>query len=161
MFAVAGQYNSASMLFGLSRHDRMSKGLLLEGVLGMIGIWLVIPHYGILGVAWVTGVLAVIDRGMFVPWLVCRALDSSFAGYMCGIYLRPLLTGIPVFVLIYAIKAAGVRGQTWPQLILMGGFTALCFLLPAFFTCATRDHRKVILGSVVGRFFPRKTAPAA
>ena len=161
LFAVAGQYNSASMLYGLSRHDRMAKGLLVEGVLGMIGIWLVIPHYGILGVAWITGILAVINRGIYVPWLVCHALKSSFAGYMRGIYLRPLLTAIPVMLLLHFIKAAGVLGRTWPQLILMGGFTAIGFFLPAFFTCATREHRKLMLDWVAGRLFSRKTERVA
>ncbi len=161
LFAVAGQYNSGSMLYGLSRHDRMAKGLLVEGVLGMIGIWLLLPHYGILGVAWIAGILAVLNRGLYVPWLVCRALQSSFLGYMRGIYLRPLLTGIPVFLLIHFIKAGGVSGQTWPQLILMGSLTALCFFLPAFFTCATREHRKLIVEWVLARLFPHKTATVA
>ena len=161
MFAVAGQFNSTSMLYGLSRHDRMARGLLLEAVLGLVGIWLVLPHYGILGVAWVVGMLSVLNRGLYVPWLVCRALDSSFLGYMWGIYARPLLTGIPVLLLIHGIKAAGVEGRTWPQLILMGGLTATCFFLPAFFTCATREHRKLMLDAVIGRLFPRKVESAA
>jgi O-antigen/teichoic acid export membrane protein len=161
MFAVAGQFNSTSMLYGLGRHDRMARGLLLEALLSIAGIWLVLPSYGILGVAWVVGVLSVVNRGMYVPWLVCRALDSSFAGYMWGIYARPLLTGIPVLLLIHSIKAAGVEGRTWPQLILMGGLTATCFFLPAFFTCATREHRKLMLDAVLGRLFPRKVETVA
>jgi O-antigen/teichoic acid export membrane protein len=157
MFAVAGQFNSTSMLYGLSRHDRMARGLLLEAILGIIGIWLVLPHYGILGVAWVVGMLAVLDRGLYVPWLVCRALDSSFLGYMRGIYLRPVLTAIPVLLAAKALKTAGVSGQTWTQLILMGAFTSVAFFLPAFFTCATREHRRMMLHALVGlvgRVFP-------
>jgi O-antigen/teichoic acid export membrane protein len=161
MFAIAGQFNSTSMLYGLSRHDRMARGLLLEAVLGIVGIWLVLPHYGILGVAWVVGTLSVLNRGLYVPWLVCRALDSSFLGYMWGIYARPLLTGIPVLLLVHFIKAAGVPGRTLPQLILMGGLTAICFFLPALFTCATREHRKLMLDSVTSRLFPRKVETAA
>jgi O-antigen/teichoic acid export membrane protein len=164
MFAVAGQFNSTSMLYGLSRHDRMARGLLLEAVLGIVGIWVVLPHYGILGVAWVVGMLSVLNRGLYVPWLVCRALDSSFLGYMRGIYLRPVLTAIPVLLAAGALKTAGLSGQTWPQLILMGAFTSIAFFVPAFFTCATREHRKLMLHSVVGlvgRLYPRKIATAA
>jgi O-antigen/teichoic acid export membrane protein len=161
MFAVAGQFNSTSMLYGLSRHDRMAKGLLAEAVLGIVGIWLVLPHYGILGVAWVVGMLAVLNRGLYVPWLVCHALNSSFPGYMWGIYLRPLLTAIPVLLLIHFIKTEGVPGQTWPQLVLMGGLTAICFFLPAFFTCAAREHRKLMLDWVTGRLFPHKVETVA
>ena len=161
LFAVAGQYNSTSILYGLSRHDRMARGLLVEGVLGMIGIVLVLPHYGILGVAWVTGILAVIDRGLYVPWLVCRALDSSFPGYLRGIYLRPVLTGIPVLLLAHALKVAGVSGQTWPQLILMGAFTSAAFFVPAFFTCAPREHRELMMHAVAGRLFRPKVETTA
>lgn len=161
MFAVAGQFNSTSMLYGLSRHDRMARGLLVEALLGVVGIWLVLPHYGILGVAWVVGMLTVLNRGLYVPWLVCRALDSSFLNYMRGIYARPLLTAIPVLLLTQALKAAGVSGQTWPQLILMGAFTSAAFFLPAFFICVTPDHRKLMLHAVAGRVFPRKLAATA
>src|SRR5208337_2223009 len=108
----------------LSRHDRMARGLLAEALLGVLGIWLVLPHYGILGVAWVVGMLSVLNRGL---------------------YVRPLLTAIPVLLLARALKAAGVSGQTWPQLILMGAFTSAAFFLPAFFICVTPDHRKLML----------------
>jgi O-antigen/teichoic acid export membrane protein len=163
MFAVAGQFNSTSMLYGLSRHDRMARGLLAEALLGVLGIWLVLPHYGILGVAWVVGMLSVLNRGLYVPWLVCQALDSSFVGYMWGIYARPLLTATPVFFLIEGLKAAGVSGQTWPQLILAGAFSCVAFYLPACFTCVTPEHRKLMLHSLTGlvtRMFPRKIAVA-
>jgi hypothetical protein len=43
----------------------------------------------------------------------------------------------------------------------MGGLTAICFFLPALFTCATREHRKLMLDSVLGRLFPRKAETAA
>jgi O-antigen/teichoic acid export membrane protein len=161
LFAVAGQFNSTSMLYGLSRHDRMARGLLVEALLGVLGIWLVLPHYGILGVAWVVGVLSVLNRGLYVPWLVCRALDSSFPDYIRGIYARPLLTGIPVLLLAHALKAAGVSGQTWPQLILMGAFTSAAFFVPAFFTCVTREHRKLMLHAVADRLFRPKVETTA
>jgi O-antigen/teichoic acid export membrane protein len=161
MFAVAGQFNSTSMLYGLSRHDRMARGLLLEAVLGIAGIWLVLPHYGILGVAWVVGALSVLNRGLYVPWLVCRALKSSFLGYMRGIYARPVLTAIPVLLLVHALKAAGVSGRSWPQLILMGAFTCAAFFLPAFFTCVTREHRQMMLHALAGRLFRHKIETGA
>ena len=113
------------------------------------------------GVAWVVGMLSVINRGLYVPWLVCRALDSSFVNYMRGIYARPLLTAVPVLLLARGVKAAGVSGQTWPQLILMGGVTSACFFVPAFFICVTPDHRKLMLHSVAGRLLPRKVAATA
>ncbi len=60
-----------------------------------------------------------------------------------------------------ALKAAGVSGRTWPQLILMGGFTSAAFFVPAFFICVTPDHRKLMLHAVAGRLLPRKVAATA
>ncbi|MEO8367771.1 MAG: oligosaccharide flippase family protein [Candidatus Solibacter sp.] len=156
MIAVAGQFNSTSMLYGLSRHDRMAKGLLAEGLLGLLGIWLVLPHYGLLGVAWVMGLLSVANRGLYVPWLVCRALNESFVNYMQGIYLRPILTAIPVLLLVRAIKEAGIAGDSWRQLIGMGALCATALFVPAFFTCMTRDHRHMMLHAVTERVFRRQ-----
>jgi hypothetical protein len=85
---------------------------------------------------------------------VCHALKESFAGYMQGIYARPLLTGIPVLLLANAMKAAGVSGRTWPQLIGMGAFTCAAFFVPATFTCITRDHRKLMIHAVLSRVLP-------
>jgi fatty acid desaturase len=107
------------------------------------------------------GTLSVLNRGLYVPWLVCHALKSSFLGYMRGIYARPVLTAIPVLLLVHALKAAGVSGRTWPQLILMGAFTCAAFFLPAFFTCVTPEHRKLMLHSVAGRLFRRKVETGA
>jgi hypothetical protein len=82
---------------------------------------------------------------------------------MWGIYARPVLTAIPVFLLAQALKAGGVSGQTWPQLILMGAFCCAAFYLPACFTCVTPEHRKLMLHSVAGlasRRFSSKVAVA-
>ena len=144
------------MLYGLSRHDRMAKGLLVEGLLGLLGIWLVLPHYGLLGVAWVMGLLSVANRGLYVPWLVCKALHESFVNYMQGIYLRPILTAIPVLLLARAIKEAGIAGNSWPQLIGMGGLCAAALFVPALFTVMTRDHRRMMLHAVTERVFRRQ-----
>ena len=100
-----------------------------------------------------------LNRGLYVPWLVCRALDSSYFDYMRGIYTSGA-DGHPVLI-VEALKASGISGQTWPQLILMGGFTSVAFFLPAFFTCATREHRKLMLESVIGRLFRRKVETVA
>ena len=44
-------------------------------------------------------------RGIYTPYLVCKSLDASLAEYMTAIYLRPMLTAIPV-------AAAGVLLKT-------------------------------------------------
>ena len=91
-----------------------------------------------------------------MPWLVCKALNESFFGYMQGIYLRPMLTAIPALLLARVIKEAGVAGNSWPQLIGMGAFCAAAVFLPALFTCLTSDHRRMMLHAVTERVLGRR-----
>ena len=42
----------------------------------------VIPHSGILGVVWFLMELLLVDRRLWVPWLVSRNLGIPFASYI-------------------------------------------------------------------------------
>jgi len=161
LIAVAGQYNSGSALYGMARHNLMARGLLVESVAGAVGLALVLPHYGLMGAAWTVGVLSVMNRGMFVAWLTCRALHESFLGFVSGIYLRPILTCLPVLALLYAVKAAGIQGTTWPQLISLAVLTGTLYYALSFFTCVTREHRGVLLDWLAKHAPPLKRSAAA
>ena len=52
-FGVAGQFNSVGILFGMAKHDTFAKAMVAEAVTTLIGMTLVLPRFGILGVAWV------------------------------------------------------------------------------------------------------------
>ncbi len=58
--------------------------LIVEGILALIGIALVLPGFGILGAAWVIATLSILHRCFVTPWLLCRALNGNFWGYMTG-----------------------------------------------------------------------------
>src|SRR5204863_8180939 len=90
---VAGQFNSSSILFGIDKHGGYARGLMLEAVANIAGMIIVIPRFGILGAAWVAATLMLLNRGLYTPWLVCRALEFPFTDFLRLIYLRPLLTG--------------------------------------------------------------------
>jgi O-antigen/teichoic acid export membrane protein len=141
----AAQYNSGSILFGLNKHGGYARGLAVEAVLYVSGLVWVVPRYGILGAACVAGVCMTVTRGVYTPWLVCRALDYPFLAYMRGIYVRPLATAVPVAALAWLLKARGVAGNTWVELIMAGCVCGLVYSALAFYTCVEPDHRRLLL----------------
>jgi hypothetical protein len=95
-------------------------------------------------------------RGVYTPWLVSRALNSSFLLYMRGIYARPLLAAVPVWVLAWFLQKNWLPGTTWAQLALAGCICGAAYSALAFFACLPPHHRVMILSRlpVVG---PRYT----
>jgi O-antigen/teichoic acid export membrane protein len=142
---LAAQFNSSSLLYGLGAHGGYARGMIVEAVLYVAALVWVIPRYGILGVACTSAVLMIAVRGIYTPWLVSRALDSSFLLYMRGIYVRPLLASVPVWILAWFLQRNGLPGTTWPQLTLAGCICGAAYCAVAFFVCVPPDHRMMIL----------------
>jgi O-antigen/teichoic acid export membrane protein len=142
---LAAQFNSSSLLYGLGAHGGYARGMIVEAVLYIAALVWVIPRYGILGVACASAVLMIAVRGVYTPWLVSRALDSSFLLYMRGIYARPLLASVPVWILAWFLKRTWLPGTTWLQLTLAGCTCSAVYCAIAFFACLPPDHRRMIL----------------
>jgi hypothetical protein len=73
--------------------------------------------------------------------LVSLALDFSFFSYMKGIYVRPLLAGLPVVALAKLLKQTILPGRTLPELIAAGGICLVAYLPIALFACIAANHR--------------------
>lgn len=147
-FAMAGQFNSSALLFGLGKHDGYARLMLIEAVANVAGLFLVIPRYQIIGAAWVSCSLMLLFRGLLTPWLVCRSLDFPFLTYMHMIYLRPLLAALPVLALAYASKRWWISGETWMGLILISTILGSLYVVLAFFVCVARKHRHIFLSRI-------------
>jgi O-antigen/teichoic acid export membrane protein len=145
---LAAQFNSSSLLFGVGRHGGYARGLVVEAILYLGALYWVTPRYGILGAAWVTAALMIAVRGIYTPWLVSRALECSFWGYMAGIYVRPLLTAIPALAAAWTLKRTLLPGRSWPELIAAGLFTAGAYLAVAMFACIAPHHRALFVGRI-------------
>ena len=142
--AIAGQQNSSAILYGLGAHKRFAQGLLAEAVAGLaIMVW-VIPRYGLTGVAAVSTVLMILVRGILTPWLICRRLDLSFRGYMTGIYGWPLALAVPVLGMAWGLKAAGLDGSSWSELITLGVLMAPVYYGLGFVTALLPEHRLAV-----------------
>jgi O-antigen/teichoic acid export membrane protein len=150
-FAIAAQVNSSSILYGLARHRGYAHGLLAEGIALAVSLYLVVPRFGILGAAWVISVLAVADRGLFTPWLLCRNLNFSFAAYMRSIYVRPMLTAVPVAALAFWLHRSVIPGDSLMQVLAAACAIAAPHFTLAYFTCLEPHHRRVLLRRCLSR----------
>lgn len=144
LIAVIGQFSSSMLLMGLARYQLYSRGLLAEAVAVLVGIWLVLPHYGILGAAYVTAAAMILNRGLFLPYLVSRVMEFPYGWFMNSIYARPFLTAIPVYLLCAWLGSTALPGRTWFQLAVVASLSGLLYYPAAFLTCLPVEHRALV-----------------
>jgi O-antigen/teichoic acid export membrane protein len=145
---LAGQFNSSSLLYGISGHGSYARGVAVEAVLNVAGMILVIPRYGIMGAALVSSGLMLLIRGVYTPWLVSRHLEFGFFGYMRRIYVRPLLTAVPVGLGAWLLKLRWLAGRTWFDLVAAALLIGVSYAGLAWFTCIEREHRGLLLARI-------------
>lgn len=143
-FSDASQWNSSFILYGLGKHRGCARSLLAEGVLLVSALWFVVPRYGILGAAWAMTILAILNRGLFTPWLLCRQLHLRLGSYLCSIYARPLMTALPILGLAFWLKGV-LPGRSLMQLGSAAGLIGVCWFGAAYFTCVAKQHRSTLL----------------
>jgi O-antigen/teichoic acid export membrane protein len=145
---LAAQFNSSSLLFGVNRHGGYARGLVFEAAFYIAALAWAVPRYGIWGAAWVSAISMLAVRGIYTPWLVSRALDFSFFAYMSGIYVRPLLVGVPVVALGMLLKQTVLPGRNIPELVLAGAICAAAYFLIAIFACIAPSHRSLFFSRI-------------
>ncbi len=161
MIGFVAQYSSGMLLQGLGRHQRFSRGLLVEAI-GVIALLLfVIPRYGIFGAACVIAGCMILNRGIFAPWLVSREMGFSYFHFMQSIYTRPFLTAIPVAALAWFLRTTILPGYTWLQLLAVGAIVATAYFGMAYFACLPPHHRSRLSGLVAQRLPFRSLRAAA
>jgi len=145
---LAGQFNSSSLLYGINRHGAYARAVIVEAVLNVAGMVLVIPRYGIIGAAVVASGLMLLVRGIYTPLIVSRSLHFSFFEYLRRIYLRPILTGLPIASMAWALKMRLLPGRSWFDLFAAAALIGLGYSALALFTCIEREHRSLLLARI-------------
>jgi len=130
----------------------------VEALVSFGALIYVIPRYGILGAAWVVAISMILNRGLFLPWLVSRELGFSFGYYLFAIYARPALSAIPVAVLAVWLRTALLPGNTWLQLIAVSAIIAAVYFGLAILFCLPHDHRVLLRGWIENRIAARLPA---
>jgi O-antigen/teichoic acid export membrane protein len=149
--ATVAQFNSSSILYGMGKHQRYAYSMMVEAALFLAGLWWAIPRYGILGAAWVSSGLLVLNRGVVLSILICRALRYNFWKYFAGIYVSPILAAIPVLLAASWMKSHWIAGASWLQLIEAGSLIASMYFAIAYFVCLDPRHRSMPVNFVRAR----------
>jgi O-antigen/teichoic acid export membrane protein len=144
VIAVVGQFSSGMLLMGLARFKPYSRGLLVEAVLSVLALIFVIPRYGILGAACVSAALMVINRGLFLPWLVSRVVHMRFVSFMSAVYSMPLLAALPVGALAWLLHSTVLPGANWYQIFAAATVIGTVYYALAFAMCLPRDHKALV-----------------
>jgi len=141
---VSSQFNSASILFGLGRHQTYSKVLLAEAVLTVIGMILVLPRFGLLGAAWLSNALMALNRGGVACLLICRELGVNALWYAWRIYAAPCVIGALSFTFLLWLKRHGLPGHSWHELLEAGVLMIVPYALATYFFCLSAGHRVMV-----------------
>ena len=143
--ALAGQYNSSSILFGLAKHRHYAYSVMLEAALLIAGLMIAIPRSGILGAAWVVAVLMIASRGLGTAWILCRHLNFSFPAYLYAIYARPLLIAAAVFAGAWWLKLNWIAGENWRELCAAMAVISIPYGVLSILFCLEPEHRAMVV----------------
>jgi O-antigen/teichoic acid export membrane protein len=139
--AIAAQFNSSSILYGLGKHHGYAYSQMVEAAFCVAGLCWAIPRYGILGAAWVVSVLLLANRGFVLSLLLCRAIHFNVGKYLAGIYAGPLAAALPTLLLSFWIQRKYLHANSWRQVIEGGALVAAIFYAIAYFICLEPHHR--------------------
>jgi O-antigen/teichoic acid export membrane protein len=141
---ASSQFNSASILFGLGRHQTYSKTLLAEAILTIIGMILVLPRFGLFGAAWLTNGLMALNRGVVACLLICRELGVSVWRYAFRIYAAPCMIGALSFALLLFVKRHGLPGRNWHEIAEAAALMMVPYALATYFFCLPAGHKAMV-----------------
>lgn len=152
---LSGQFNSASILFGIGRHQLYSRFVLAEGILVILANLLLLPTYGLLPAVWVSSALMALNRGLATNILVSRELGVSAWRYASEIYRIPLT--LALLELVFLSMLRGVMGEhSWVTVIFAGCALTSTYLPLLFRHVLAPTHREWLVQSVRNRFSPAK-----
>jgi O-antigen/teichoic acid export membrane protein len=143
--AVAAQYNSSAILYGLAKHAALARAVLIEAILSVAGLWYAVPRYGILSAAYITAALMIVSRGLVVPYALSRYLGVAFGRYMWGIYGRALAIAAPVSAVTWLANHAMGEPASWAVVLGGGAAMAGCYYTLVIFRGIEPEHRAMVL----------------
>ena len=150
-FGLAAQFCSSCILYGIAKHQSFARSLTIESALSVVGLYFLIPRYGIFGAAIWTSLLLVLNRGLYTPWVFCRHLDASYWTYMREIYFRPTVLAVPLWMLGSAIRTQWIAGRNWPELFFVLGLLIAVYYTASFLFCLEPEHRRAAVSWVSRR----------
>lgn len=97
-------------------------------------------------------VAMILNRGLFLPWLVSRVMHFGYFWFMNSIYTPAVLTAVPVYALALWLGRTILPGTRWLDLIAVGAIVSVAYYALAFLFCL--PHR-------ASRYYERLDCPQA
>ena len=138
---LAGQYSTQSILFGIGRHQRVARNILMEALLSVAGMWWLLPRYGIAGAGAWNGFLLLVNRGLITPWLLTRELEGSWGEYLWEVN-RPLAAAAGAVVGALLLKRI-IPGRNLPELAGVGLLITVIYLPFLYLVIPTQDREGI------------------
>ena len=156
VIAIAAQYNSSAILYGLAKHNALARAVLVEAILSVAGLWYVVPRYGIFAAACVVSGLMIVSRGLYVPHALSRYLGLGTGAYLWRIYSRPLAIAIPAGLLAWLLNRAWGAPATWSAVLAGGALMAILYYTAVFFFGVEPTHRTMVLEGIAAKLRPSR-----
>lgn len=142
-----GQRVGYQVLQGTRRLPLLATLIALEGVSNLVVSVILVPQYGLIGVALGTLIPALFFQGIVHPMFVCRTLQIGLATYCRQVLLRPLLVFLSMFPIVRALSF-GRHTNSWMPFVVnvvVSGVT----IAPVFiFAGLERTERKIALNTL-------------
>jgi O-antigen/teichoic acid export membrane protein len=151
VIAIVGQFSSSMLLLGMARFQWYSRGLFVEAACSLLGLWYVIPRYGLVGAAWVVAGAMILHRGLFLPWLVSRAVHMGYGALMNAIYTPPFAVAVPVYALSIWLSHTLLPGKHWSELVEVAVMIGALYYALSFLICLPSEHRTLLKGWIARR----------
>ena len=145
LLADAAQFNSSSMLYGLGKHQTVSRLLLVESALSMLLIYHFAIRADLVSAAAASAALMVLNRGVVTPYLLCRHLTYPVGRFVVEIAAHPLAAGLFVAATLWVCRVTWLAGKTGSEIGLAIAICAsLYFLVASRYCVLPEDQRRVL-----------------
>jgi O-antigen/teichoic acid export membrane protein len=151
LLGEVGQFNSCAILYGLARHQRMTRFLLYEALASTAALCVWAKSGSLLGAAVSACVLMILNRGLVVPWLLCGELRIDLGDYMREIYTRPLALGAVSAAVLVLCRATWLSGYGYVSLLTAGVLTCVLWGSLAARFCLFPEHQAELRSQVARR----------
>lgn len=140
----ASQNPAATILRGIGQVRAIALFVLAEYAVNIALSIILIPRVGVVGAALGTFIPAVINNLVFIPWLVCRALEVDYRDFVRGSLLGPALSAIPALALLWPLSLLLSRASIVN--VAAGGAAALVLFAGFYwFLGAGREERRLVI----------------
>ena len=128
---------------------------LFMSIINIIFVLMVIPHYGAIGAAVVSGIAMFIGNGIVMNWYYSKKIGLDIWGYWKNIFriLVPLI--VFLFVASFVWLHLPMRAASWGVLLLGIGIFSISFLLISY-CCSMNGYEKGLIKRVVCGGFRKK-----